>query len=317
MHNRKIIKFGKTSFVISLPISWLRKNDLVKGDVIDISEKDYSLIISPTHKKPVSKVFNIMVNEEMDVNTLFNRVKSAYLSNYDTIKLKGKNIGKKYDMVSNVLNGLKALEVVDIDDNEITIKDYVDKETTEINDAVLKSNILITKMFEMLINNYTNEKKNNPELKENVTREIEKTDNEINKTNNFIIKLINYKSNKTFGDTEKLLVITKISLYLELIGDQIKAIARLRKNENINTQKEIKTAYEFYKKCFNTAYKLLHKGYDDITPLVSLKSKLTKDLYKQYEKSNDKVQSVILHKLINIKDFSFVILMSSEVYKMM
>lgn len=311
MHNRKVIKFGKTSFVVSLPIEWLRENNIDKGDHLDMIETKSGLILSPTHKKPILKEHSIIISDEVDRNTLYNKLKSAYISNNDIIKIQGENITKHQNLISDLIKELKALEIVGINDKEIIIKDYADKDSTEISDAVLKSNIHITKMFELLLNNI--KKKDS----DSTLNEIISTDNEINKNNNFALKLVNYKSNRICKDNEKLLILAKISMYLELVGDELKRIAKVKMNEVHDSSKDIQKVYHYYKRSFDTSYKFLHKGFDDIETLVKLKDKLEKELEDTIDLTNDKNKSIILHKLKNITDFMHIVLMSAHVYKLM
>ena len=51
MDYRKIISFGKTSFVMSIPKSWVIKNGLKKGDLVSLEENEGNLIMSPKKDK--------------------------------------------------------------------------------------------------------------------------------------------------------------------------------------------------------------------------------------------------------------------------
>ena len=52
MDYRKLIKFGESSHVISLPASWIRKNNLKKGDHIYFEENgNNELVITAEIKK--------------------------------------------------------------------------------------------------------------------------------------------------------------------------------------------------------------------------------------------------------------------------
>ena len=46
MNKRKLIKFGKNSYVISLPKEWIEENKLGKGSEINLNKFDENLIIS-------------------------------------------------------------------------------------------------------------------------------------------------------------------------------------------------------------------------------------------------------------------------------
>ena len=48
MHIRRLVKAGHASHTVSLPKSWLKKNNLSRGDTIYITEKsDKELAVSP------------------------------------------------------------------------------------------------------------------------------------------------------------------------------------------------------------------------------------------------------------------------------
>ena len=55
MDQRKIIKFGKSSSIISLPRKWLQQNSLSFGDFVFISEMGPNLMIMPDEKKEKKK----------------------------------------------------------------------------------------------------------------------------------------------------------------------------------------------------------------------------------------------------------------------
>ena len=46
MQIRKLVKSGAASHTISLPIDWVNKNKLNKGDLLYIQEKNNELIVS-------------------------------------------------------------------------------------------------------------------------------------------------------------------------------------------------------------------------------------------------------------------------------
>jgi len=321
MNNRKVIKFGKTSYVVSLPIKWLRTHNLEKGSLLDVNERHSSLIISPTSKLNTVRGHVIIVNDDSDVLTLFNKIKSAYLTNYDVIRLKGTNLSRVYNDVIKILSGLQALEIVSYSEDEIVIKDYLDKDSIVITDVVLKSNLLLRKMFEQLpiIQSDKLSKlntKDSSQKSEDAINNVILTDIDVNKSNNFILKLVNYKSNKFSDDTEKLTIISKISTYLELIGDELKRIARLKKSEEMDSSRIIKDVYEYYNNAFEIAHKFLNNENEDISSIVKLKDRLIKQIETEFDNCDGKHHCVILKKLKNITEFSFIFVMSAHVYKL-
>ena len=56
MKNRKIIKFGNTSFVITVPTKWMKANNLQKGDELSFVQTKDSLIYSIQKDKKQQEV---------------------------------------------------------------------------------------------------------------------------------------------------------------------------------------------------------------------------------------------------------------------
>ena len=51
MEYRKLISFGKSSFVVSIPKPWINKQNLKKGDVLYFEETEENLILSAKEKE--------------------------------------------------------------------------------------------------------------------------------------------------------------------------------------------------------------------------------------------------------------------------
>ena len=47
MDTRRIISFGTSSYVVSVPKNWVRENNLKKGDLIHVEDRKDELILSP------------------------------------------------------------------------------------------------------------------------------------------------------------------------------------------------------------------------------------------------------------------------------
>ena len=48
---RKIVKHGPSSFIVSLPLKWIRKHNLSKGDEVDVEEMEENVVISTEYKE--------------------------------------------------------------------------------------------------------------------------------------------------------------------------------------------------------------------------------------------------------------------------
>ena len=65
MEYRKLIKFGESSFVVSIPKTWMTKNNLKKGDLVYFSENgNNELIIAPQLKEEDKEEKKIIINAD-------------------------------------------------------------------------------------------------------------------------------------------------------------------------------------------------------------------------------------------------------------
>jgi len=87
---RKIIKFGNSSHVISLPSSWVKENNLSKGDIVFIEKNGNNELIILPSKDDMSyseKERKIIISVDgKDPETLRREITSAYI-NWQDIKI--------------------------------------------------------------------------------------------------------------------------------------------------------------------------------------------------------------------------------------
>src|SRR3989338_5717746 len=85
---RKLISFGKGSYIVSMPKGWVEKNNLKKGDLISVSDDGVELVLSAgqQEKKPDSKEASIDVKGK-SLDIIKSEIVSSYLNGYDTITI--------------------------------------------------------------------------------------------------------------------------------------------------------------------------------------------------------------------------------------
>ena len=95
MEYRKLISFGKSSFVISLPKAWINKHKLSKGNLLYLQESETDLIISPKeHEEVEEREITINVDGK-DIFFITREINAAYIENNRRIILKGKELEAK------------------------------------------------------------------------------------------------------------------------------------------------------------------------------------------------------------------------------
>ena len=110
MEYRKLISFGKNSFVLTLPKAWVRSNKLQKGDLVYIKENINNLILYPQQQgDQESKEIIIDVNKK-SIRHIQREIIAAYIRNYRRIVLVGEEIiDKKFHGTLMVSKGADPL----------------------------------------------------------------------------------------------------------------------------------------------------------------------------------------------------------------
>ncbi len=102
MESRKVIKSGPSSLSITLPNSWLKDNDVKKGDDVFLDVENNIIKVLP--QKNINEVKE---NKEyiIDTNKLYlikEHLNYCFLNNYDVIKIK--MMGDDIESVINIIN---------------------------------------------------------------------------------------------------------------------------------------------------------------------------------------------------------------------
>ena len=151
MEFRKIIAFGKSSFVVSLPKDWLTENHLVKGDVLFLERDRDNLIIHAKEKNHVREETKVTINVDgKDLARIKREVHSAYINSFNYIQLIGKTLPQYSKDINKFVNNLIALEIIEHDSEKIIAKDYLNLEDMQVKDHVKKLDIIMRSIIKDL-----------------------------------------------------------------------------------------------------------------------------------------------------------------------
>lgn len=285
MEYRKIIKFGNSSHVVSLPNSWLKRNNLNKGDTIFFEENGNDELVfysKPSEKKEIIKEVTINATNK-SINHLNRELITLYINNYNLIKINDKNIAKRSKEIRNIIHGLVGLEIIEQTNNTLIAKDFLNVVEIPLQNAIRRTDTIIRSML-----------KNSKDcFKKNNCISIDNNDVDVNRLY-FVVGRItknvieNPQAIKDLKSTYKeLLNIWLLMNNLEDFADECKRVSRrfteLRKNnikkETIQKLKdvydEIESTYiismtAFYNKDPQLAFDLLEGRKDFIKDINDL-----------------------------------------------
>jgi len=236
MEYRKLISFGKSSFVVSLPKSWVVKNKLKKGDLIYFDENDRDLVLSPQSNvgKSEEKEITIPVDGK-SIRRLQREIISAYIKNYRTIILVGEEIKDKAPDIQNTIQNLMALEVMEQTSRKIVARDFLDMNTISIFNLIKKMDNTVRAMIEDCEKSFAEENYGN----------IFFRDNDVNRISFLIFRIIvfgldnpSFMYKKHNLTSQNLLNLWWFAFNLETIGDGVKRVARYMRQVNLNKKQQ-------------------------------------------------------------------------------
>ena len=149
MNMRRLIGFGKNSFVVSLPKLWVDKNKLKKGALISIEEGRDGLVLKANEgigKKEEQKKITINA-ENKNLTQLRTEIVSAYLNNYHVIEVISKGLKTNAPEIRDMLRGLTGLEIINQSSMRIVAKDIINVNEISIRTLVRRMDNITRSML--------------------------------------------------------------------------------------------------------------------------------------------------------------------------
>ncbi len=138
MEERKLIKLGKTSTVVSLPAAWLVQRKLKAGDRVYLDfVKDGSLSVKSSAVESAPQM-TIKVDESLSQVSLEKLIIAAYLNGTDKIVIESPKFTKKQvETIHKMVSNLMGMELMDESSTRAVMQCFlaedlpVDKDTPE------------------------------------------------------------------------------------------------------------------------------------------------------------------------------------------
>ena len=281
---RKLISFGKTSFVMSIPNAWITKNNLKKGDLVALEEEEGNLVLNPHVEDHKNKRKSIEIDiSGVDRTSILYVIRSAYKSGYDDIKLlyrspltqhyRTHENTKVISIIHEEVNRLVGVEVVQQKEDFCMIKDLSEPNSAEFDSA-------LRRVF-LLINDASNDMLEAVKSNDKVMLEdIEEKHDSITKFVSYCLRLIN--KGKCL-DCKRSQILYHIISNLDKVTDVLKYSSRAILGHNAKLKKETVKIIEDILKSIHLYYDLFYK----------FDFKKSSQLYKNRHDSLEEIKSLV------------------------
>jgi phosphate uptake regulator len=223
---RKVIKQANQAYTITLPIEWVRENNIDKNPEIDVVLQDKSLVIKNTKEISVKKEKIILESGERV--GLGRRIHALYAKGIDEIEIVSKeDISSK---VTEVMAEIIGYALVSQSKNVYIIKDIGGGSYSNL-DEIFK------RVFQMVLIFYDSAIEDIFGKETETETSLSNRDKEINKFCLFLERAINKMS---YSDPIKGRALFTYSFALEKIGDEIHRLWRANLNSKIKKTEKLK-----------------------------------------------------------------------------
>jgi len=257
---RKVIKQANQAYTITLPVEWVRQNNIDKNKEVDVQTQDKSLIVSNVGGVSLKKAvlpFGHSEKSDYDERTeLARKIHAMYAKGIDEIEIhSAENISSK---LVDVMTELIGYALVSQDKEVYIIKDIGGGSYSDL-DEIFK------RVFQMVIIFYESAIEDMFGKEEETKESLDNRDREINKFCLFLERAINKMS---YSDPVNGRGMFTYSFSLEKIGDEIhrlwraNILGRLNKTDKLKkilllSKEGLGLSFDFYySNNFNVANKI-------------------------------------------------------------
>ncbi|UCD20714.1 MAG: phosphate uptake regulator PhoU [archaeon] len=235
MESRKIIRFGRSSYVVSVPKEWVKENKLKKGDLIFLeTNSDGELILKTREGEEEKEVERVIMDiSKRDLWSIKRELNFFYIDDYPLIVLKGNHPNKT--KIEELIKSLVGLQIIENSEDLTVIKNILNLGSVKIQDIIRRVDNLIRSIFLELREGLRYKTIPNEKVSS-----IYATDREINSLYFLLWKVVRkgFKNRKFAKKLDKnsleLNYLHHMILNLEIIGDRLKRTAKLWNKIKLN-----------------------------------------------------------------------------------
>ncbi len=230
MEFRKIQFTGRSSYIISLPKSWIIENGLKRGDSVPVVvNQDGTITIFPKTPKRTGGKEVIKISREFSEDMAVRLAISSYIRGYDTIEIEFDDGMPLYKVkVRKTLQSLPGVEIILDEPQRIIAKSLLDEEDVDIKEVLDRIESIVLSMIgdlELLIEG---------EDRTGILRDINDLENELDRFYFLIIRIVtmllsmktHYEKSGIVQKNFDLIGVLFIVRNIERIGDHLIRIAQ-------------------------------------------------------------------------------------------
>jgi len=187
---RKVQVTGGSTYIVSLPKTWVEQMGLQRGSIVRIQQKDdLTLLLQPQDVETTDSVRRVLINPtpQDTPESIVRRVVSAYLMGYNIISLRNSQTridsGQRFAVKDFTRKKLVGTEILSDLPRELTLHVLLSYSELSVKDALRRMSIIAASMHRDAVTALNSEDTQ-------LAREIISMDDEVDRFNLYIIRLL-------------------------------------------------------------------------------------------------------------------------------
>ena len=149
MDYRKLMEFGNGSYIITIPRSWAKSNNLKKGDLLMMDEKEHELVIGTKPSSVESQHTEIVIETAgKPMQQIKTEIVTAYLNCHDTIIIHAKDLDKSTLLIKGMMRNLSGMEIMEANASKIVAKNILNPMEVSMDNVVRRMDIIVRSMID-------------------------------------------------------------------------------------------------------------------------------------------------------------------------
>jgi phosphate uptake regulator len=227
-YTRRIQFTGKSTYIVSLPKTWVVRHGLKPGSQVVVEERGGIVVVKPMDSSiPRSRSLAISIDKKTNIDSAIRMVIAAYIMGYDVIVLKTSDYVNP--LIRNtirelIVNKLPGVEIIGEDEKEIQLQVLLNTTSIPIQDILKR----LTKVVYSVVQDACMALNVSGEVSAD---EVVKEDDSVDRVYFYAIRALNMAGEGDIEtsevyDVKELLTYRSLSKLLERIGDHGVNIAR-------------------------------------------------------------------------------------------
>ncbi|BAB59326.1 hypothetical protein [Thermoplasma volcanium GSS1] len=270
---RKVQITGGSTFIVSLPPEWVKRNGITKGSEISISDDGNDLVISSSNPDLPEVSKKIIIPPNYTGKPLQRLLTSSYISGFDTLSIVSKEkMGSELrDDIKRFSKVVMGIEIIEETSKSVVLQNVLNVKTFPLSKAIRRMSLNVGTMIEDTI-------KAIEDYDEELFQNVIERDDEVDRYQWYIYREV--KNHCQYEDSNVFMLV--LSRILERMADHtVNICIAMKDRKAVNGRMEMIDNLKFSLDVYNHAVESFYsKNFKVLDGIINQKSEINERKFK-------------------------------------